>query len=203
MKAFSKTLLHDLDADGFADMVAQTIAYGLLSARITDAQHASADDLADHMRTNPLLRDLMTTFLEVSGQRRRLGVDFDELGVAEVVELLDHANMDAIVRDFGDRNPREDPVIHFYESFLSEYDKQKKVERGVFYTPRPVVSYIVRSADLLLRTEFGLADGLADITTWREMTKRHEGLSLPEGTSPDQDFVQILDPRYGNGHLLG
>ena len=82
-------------------------------------------------------------------------VDFDELGVAEVVELLDHANIEAVVRDFGDKNPREDPVIHFYESFLSEYDKQKKVERGVFYTPRPVVSYIVRSVDQLLRTEFG------------------------------------------------
>ena len=145
MKAFSKTLVHDLDADGFADMVAQTIAYGLLSARITDPQRASADDLAHHMRTNPLLGDLMSAFLEISDRQLSLGIDFDELGVSEVVELLDHANMDAVVRDFGDKNPREDPVIHFYESFLSEYDKQKKVERGVFYTPRPVVSYIVRS----------------------------------------------------------
>ena len=165
MKAFSKTLVHDLDADGFADMVAQTVAYGLLSARIAGPQQGAPDDLARHMRTNPLLRDLMTTFLEVSGQRRGMGIDFDELGVAEVVELLDHANIDAVVRDFGDKNPREDPIIHFYESFLSEYDKQKKVERGVFYTPRPVVSYIVRSVNQLLRTEFGLADGLADVTT--------------------------------------
>ncbi len=202
MKAFSKTLVHDLDADGFADMVAQTIAYGLLSARIADPQQGTAGDLARHMRTNPLLRDLMTTFLEVSGQGRGMGIDFDELGVAEVVELLDHANMDAVVRDFGDRNPREDPVIHFYESFLSEYDKQKKVERGVFYTPRPVVSYIVRSVDLLLRTRFGLDDGLADVTTWREMTKRHEGLTIPDGVSPDQDFVQILDPATGTGTFL-
>ena len=174
MKAFSKTLVHDLDADGFADMVAQTIAYGLLSARIANPHQGTADDFARHMRTNPLLRDLMTTFLEVSGQRRGMGVDFDELGITEVVELLDHANMDAVVRDFGDRNPREDPVIHFYESFLSEYDKQKKVERGVFYTPRPVVSYIVRSVHELLRTEFGLDDGLADVTTWEELAKRHK-----------------------------
>ena len=164
LKAFSETLVHDLDADGFADMVAQTIAYGLLSARIADPQRATADDLAHHMRTNPLLRDLMSAFLESSSRQLSMGIDFDELGVSEVVELLDHANMDAVVRDFGDKNPREDPVIHFYESFLSEYDKQKKVERGVFYTPRPVVSYIVRSVDQLLRTEFGLADGLADVT---------------------------------------
>ena len=202
MKAFSKTLVHDLDADGFADMVAQTIAYGLLSARITDPQRASAHDLAHHMRTNPLLRDLMSAFLELSGQRLSMGIDFDELGVAEVVELLDHTNMDAVVRDFGDRNPREDPVIHFYESFLSEYDKQKKVERGVFYTPRPVVSYIVRSVDQLLRTKFGLDDGLADVATWREMAKRHKNLTVPEGISPEQDFVQILDPATGTGTFL-
>ena len=202
MKAFSETLVHDIDADGFADMVAQTIAYGLLSARITDPQQASANDLAGHMRTNPLLRDLMTAFLEVSGRRHGMGIDFDELGVAEVVELLDRANMDAVVRDFGDKNPREDPVIHFYESFLSEYDKQKKVERGVFYTPRPVVSYIVRSAHQLLRAEFGLDDGLADVTTWGEMAKRHKGLKVPEGISPDQDFVQILDPATGTGTFL-
>ena len=202
MKAFSETLVHDLDADGFADMVAQTIAYGLLSARITDPQRASADDLAHHMRTNPLLRDLMSAFLELSGRQPSMGIDFDELGVSEVVELLDHANMDAVVRDFGDKNPREDPVIHFYESFLSEYDKQKKVERGVFYTPRPVVSYIVRSVDQLLRTEFGLDDGLADVTTWGEMTKRHKELTIPEGVSPEQDFVHILDPATGTGTFL-
>ena len=202
MKAFSKTLVHDLDADGFADMVAQTIAYGLLSARIAGPQQGAADDLARHMRTNPLLRDLMTAFLELSGRRRGMGVDFDELGVTEVVELLDHANMDAVIRDFGDKNPREDPVIHFYESFLSEYDKQRKVERGVFYTPRPVVSYIVRSVDQLLRTEFGLDDGLADVTSWGEMAKRYEGLTVPEGISADQDFVQILDPATGTGTFL-
>ena len=202
MKTFSETLVHDLDASGFADMVAQTIAYGLLSARITDPKQGSGDDLARHMHTNPLLRDLMTAFLEISGQGRATGIDFDELGVAEVVELLDRANMDAVVRDFGDRNPREDPVIHFYESFLSEYDKQSKVERGVFYTPRPVVSYIVRSVDQLLRTEFGLEDGLADTTTWGEMAKRIEGLTIPDGVSPDQDFVQILDPATGTGTFL-
>ena len=202
MKAFSETLMHDLDRAGFADMVAQTIAYGLLSTRITDPRQSTAGDLAGHMRTNPLLRDLMAAFLEVSGHQRGVDIDFDELGVAEVVELLDHANMDAVVRDFGDKNPREDPVIHFYENFLLEYDKQKKVERGVFYTPRPVVSYIVRSVDQLLRTEYGLDDGLADVTNWGEMAKRHKNITVPEGISPDQDFVQVLDPATGTGTFL-
>ena len=205
MKAFQEALVHDLDPDGFADMYAQTIAYGLLSARIADPERKTADDLAAHMRTNPFLKELMETFLHVGGRRGRAGgpgIDFDELGVSEVVELLDDANMEAVVRDFGDRNPQEDPVIHFYEDFLAAYDKKQKVQRGVFYTPRPVVSYIVRSVDELLRTEFGLEDGLADTTNWGEMAKRHEGLEIPEGVSRDQVFVQILDPATGTGTFL-
>ena len=205
MKAFQTALVHDLDEAGFADMYAQTIAYGLLSARITDPARRTADDLAAHMRTNPFLKELMETFLHVGGRRGKAGgpgIDFDELGVSEVVELLDQANMEAVVRDFGDRNPQEDPVIHFYEHFLAGYNKKQKVSRGVFYTPRPVVSYIVRSVDELLRTEFGLADGLADTTTWGEMAKRHEDLKIPEGTSPTQAFVQILDPATGTGTFL-
>ena len=205
MKAFQTALVHDLDADGFADMYAQTIAYGLLSARIADPNKKTADDFAAHMRTNPFLRELMETFLKVGGRRGKAGgpgIDFDELGVSEVVELLDDANMEAVVRDFGDRNPQEDPVIHFYELFLKEYDAKKRMQRGVFYTPRPVVSYIVRSVDELLRTEFGLPDGLADTTTWGEMAKRHKDLKIPKGVSPDQDFVQILDPATGTGTFL-
>ena len=205
MKAFQTALVHDLDEAGFADMYAQTIAYGLLSARITDPARPTADDFAAHMRTNPFLRELMETFLRVGGRRGKAGgpgIDFDELGVSEVVELLDQANMEAVVRDFGDRNPQEDPVIHFYEHFLAAYDKKQKVSRGVFYTPRPVVSYIVRSVDELLRSEFGLTDGLADTTTWGEMAKRCEDLKIPEGTLPGQDFVQILDPATGTGTFL-
>ena len=205
MKAFRTTLLHDLDKTGFADMYAQTIAYGLLSARITDPARRTADDLAAHMRTNPFLKELMETFLHVGGRRGKAGgpgIDFDELGVSEVVELLEQAKMEAVVRDFDDRNPEEDPVIHFYEHFLKAYDKTQKMSRGVFYTPRPVVSCIVRSVDELLRTEFGLTDGLADTTTWGEMAKRHKDLKIPEGASAGQDFVQILDPATGTGTFL-
>ena len=135
MKAFRTALIHDLNEADFADMYAQTIAYGLLSARITDPAGRTADDLAAHMRTNPFLKELLDVFLRAGGRYGKTGdpgIDFDELGVSEVVELLDQANMEAVVRDFGDRNPQEDPVIHFYEDFLAAYDKRKKVERGVF-----------------------------------------------------------------------
>lgn len=214
MTAFRESLMHDLNADGFADMYAQTIAYGLLSARIADPTRKTADDFAAHMRTSPFLRELMETFLHVGGRRGKAGgpgIDFDELGVSEVTALLDQANMEAVVRDFGDRNRQEDPVIHFYELFLTAYDKQRKIERGVFYTPQPVVSYIVRSVHELLQTEFGLADGLADTATWGEMLKKHPGLKLPPLTdepaekrtiSRDEPFVQILDPATGTATFL-
>ncbi len=205
LEAFRQSLVHDLNAERFADMYAQTITYGLLSARITDPRKGTVDDFAAHMRTNPFLRELMETFLKIGGRKGKAGgpgIDFDELGVSDVVELLDDTNMDAVVRDFGDRNPLEDPVIHFFEGFLAAYDKKIKKERGVFYTPRPVVSFIVRSVDELLRTEFGLEDGLADTTTWGELAKRNKELSIPEGTSPEQSFVQILDPATGTGTFL-
>jgi len=204
LNAFQTTLVHDLDEAKFADMYAQTIAYGLLSARITDPTRRRADDLAIHMRTNPFLRKLMEAFLRVGGRGGAGGpdIDFDELGVSEVVDLLDRSNMEAVVRDFGDSNPEEDPVIHFYEHFLAAYDKQQKVSRGVFYTPRPVVSYIVRSVHETLQSEFGLPDGLADTATWEEISERHDGVEKPKGVSPEQAFVQILDPATGTGTFL-
>ena len=156
------------------------------------------------MRTNPFLRELMETFLKVGGRRGKAGgpgIDFDELGVSEVVELLDDANMEAVVRDFGDRNPQEDPVIHFYELFLKEYDAKKRIQRGVFYTPRPVVSYIVRSVDELLRTEFGLEDGLADTATWGEMAERHKDLEIPDGRLARPGLRPDPRPRRRHRHF--
>jgi hypothetical protein len=204
MRAFQTSLVHDLDPDGFADVYAQTIAYGLLSARIADPEALTADDLAGHMRTNPLLRDLMQTFLHAGGGGQSVGgaaIDFDELGVSEVVDLLNKTNMEAVLRDFGDRNPKEDPVIHFYELFLKEYDEKQRLKRGVFYTPRPVVSFIVRSIDDALRTDFNLEDGLASIVTWGELASR-DGLTLPDGVDATEPFVQVLDPATGTGTFL-
>ena len=202
MKAFQESLIHDLTPKDFADMYAQTIAYGLLSSRIADPKKKSAHDLQAHMQLSPFLQELMKTFLEVGGRKTESGLDFDELGVGEVVDLLDQANMEAVVADFGDKNPEEDPVIHFYELFLKEYDASERMNRGVFYTPRPIVSHIVRSVHETLRTEFGLEDGLADTTTWGAVAKRHKHLVIPKGVSPSEDFVKILDPATGTGTFL-
>lgn len=198
MKGFREALIHDLTAAEFADMYAQTIAYGLLSARIVDPSGARGVQLPV---TNPFLRELLEEFLHV-GQDGGARIEFDELGVNEVIDLLDEANMEEVVKDFGDRNPEEDPVVHFYERFLAEYDPEVRMQRGVFYTPRPVVSFIVRSVDEILRTEFSLPDGLADTTTWGEMVDKIASLEIPDGVDADQPFVRILDPATGTGTFL-
>jgi hypothetical protein len=219
-KAFQASLIHDLTEEGFADTYAQTITYGLLTAAIskTDMNAGAAGTalIAGNITemvpvTNPFLKEMLQIFLKVGG--RKGGIDFDELGIQDVVELLrgDETDLPAILRDFGNKKPGEDPVIHFYEHFLAAYDKQMKIQRGVFYTPQPVVSYIVRSVHELLKSEFGLEDGLASTVTWGEMVLKHPDLRLPPKTDehgetrtidPGEFFVQILDPATGTATFL-
>ncbi|MBI2431703.1 MAG: hypothetical protein HYV26_02400 [Candidatus Hydrogenedentes bacterium] len=212
--ALKQALIHDLSEDDFADMYAQTISYGLFSGSVSRPAGLTADTVTEMIPvTNRFLKELLEEYLRIGGRRRKdkQALDFDELGVNDVVEMLRAANMEAVLRDFNDRNPQEDPVIHFYELFLKEYDAKKRTQRGVFYTPQPVVSYIVRSVHELLQTEFGLEDGLADTTTWGEMLQKHPGLKLPPLTdepgesrtiSPEEPFVQILDPATGTATFL-
>lgn len=211
-KAFKEALIHDLTPEGFADTYAQTIAYGLLSTAISRASGALTQDdvTANVAGTSPFLKEMLGQFLEAGGKKGKAGqgLDFDELGVSEVVELLRTADMEAVLADFDRKNPDEDPVIHFYELFLKEYDAEQKVKRGVFYTPRPVVGFIVRSVDEVLRTEFHLADGLASTATWGEVIAAsaargdEKPITLPADAALTDPFVRILDPATGTGTFL-
>ena len=82
--------------------------------------------------------------------------------VDDIAQLLDNADMEAVLSGFGQRSVGQDPVMHFYETFLAEYDPELREQRGVYYTPEPVVSYIVRSVDHILRERFDCPEGLAD-----------------------------------------
>jgi hypothetical protein len=122
-KAFKDNLIADLTHDGFADMYAQTITYGLFAARASRGSGALVADDAAHMApsTNPFLRDLLQDFLHAGGRAKRHNkrVDFDELGINEVVTTLRDVPMDAVLRSFQrQQKPGDDPVIHFYEDFL-------------------------------------------------------------------------------------
>ncbi|MEX2117490.1 MAG: DNA methyltransferase, partial [Bacteroidota bacterium] len=204
LESFQKVLIHDLKEDGFADMVSQTVAYGLFSARCTGQGVLGLAHLQAMVpNTNRFLKELFAELASISGHKKGQ-INFDDLGLSEMVDLLKNTNIEAVLEDFGRQTGggKEDPVIHFYETFLQVYDKRQKVQRGVFYTPKPVVSFIVRSAHAILQNEFGLPDGLADTATWREMADRNPGLQIPADVKPDAPFVQILDPATGTGTFL-
>ncbi|MBU4273419.1 MAG: N-6 DNA methylase [Planctomycetes bacterium] len=162
LNAFRETLIPDLDERRFADMFAQTLAYGLFAARVhaPPAERFSRRLAAFNLpKTNPFLRKL---FSEIAG------VDMPESiawAVDDLVDLLRHADMAEILADFGRGKGKEDPVVHFYETFLAAYDPRMRELRGVYYTPEPVVGYIVRSIDHLLKTRFKRPKGLADENT--------------------------------------
>jgi predicted helicase len=161
-KAFCDTLVPDLTIEQFADMYAQTIAYGLFAARCnspngTKFTRQYARDLVP--KTNPFLRNIFD-HIAGAGLPEIIAPEVDDLA-----QLLAQADMASVLKDFGKRTAKEDPVVHFYETFLAEYDPKVREMRGVYYTPEPVVSYIVRSIDHLLKTRFNKPQGLADDKT--------------------------------------
>jgi len=206
---FKNTLIHDMTEQQFADMYAQTVVYGLFSARCMDASQEdfSATEAVDCIpNTNPFLKHLMQECLGAQANSR---LSFDELEIGNVVELLRHTQTEAIIQDFNRQTGggREDPVIHFYEEFLTAYDKAQKVQRGVYYTPQPVVNFIVRAVDDLLKSEFGVVDGLASTETkkikiTRNSKKKMDGLYRSVEDTIDVPAVQVLDPATGTGTFL-
>ncbi len=195
-EAFKTVLLPDLPTGEFADMFAQTLAYGLFAARYNHKGKElfnRSDATKEIPRTNPFLRKLFSAIA---------GADFDDepfIGfVNELTQVLGVTDMDAVLADFGKRTRREDPIVHFYETFLTQYDPKLRELRGVYYTPEPVVSYIVRSVDYLLREHFDCFDGLADTSTVTYSYVDENG-ERRTGSSPR---VLLLDPACGTGTFL-
>ena len=162
MQAFQKTLLPGLDETKFSDMFAQTLVYGLFAARMNHAGNPAQFSLGgaaqEIPQTNPFLRRLFYYNSFDLGRRLTWLVE-------GVVEILRHTDIDSILAHFGQRTGQTDPVVHFYETFLSAYNPTLRETRGVYYTPEPVVKYIVRSVDHILKTRFNRPDGLADKDT--------------------------------------
>ena len=181
-------------------MYAQTIVYGLFSARCLDKtpEDFSVEEAIDLIpSTNPFLRGLMKDCLGVC----RGGFAFDELGIGDVVDMFAHVDAAVIANDFGRRTGggREDPVIYFYEDFLKAYDKEQKVKCGEFYTPQPVVGFMVRAVDHILKTRFNLPDGLATDAT-KKVKYVPEGMK--KAKEKDAPAIQILDPATGTGTFI-
>ena len=159
-KAFQEQLLSTLTPADFADMYAQTLAYGMFAARYTlpNATNFSRSTAAEALpNSNPFLIEL---FQQVTS--RRMQNNNVTWILDEIATLLRSVSTEMLRTAFDARTHAEDPVIHFYETFLAAYDPGRRVDRGVYYTPQPVISYIVRSVDALLKRNLNKRDGLAD-----------------------------------------
>ncbi|PZO89636.1 MAG: DNA methyltransferase [Sphingomonas sanxanigenens] len=201
-EAFKASLIHDITVEEFADIYAETIAYGLFAARLHDETpdtftRGEALDLLP--KSNPFLREL---FIYIAGpnldERLRRVID-------ELCHVFCATDMDKVLRNFGKITARQDPFLHFYENFLAEYNPAKRKARGVWYTPEPVVNFIVRAVDEVLKTEFGLADGLADtskITIDWDTGQNDPKTGKPAHIKKEVHRVQILDPATGTGTFL-
>lgn len=204
-EAFMKTLIHDLTPDGFADIYAETIAYGLFAARYHDdtPNDFSIQEAARRLpKTNPFLHKF---FLQIAAYEKedRLNWVLDNFA-----ELFNHADVHLIMSAHGIKTAmNHDPVIHFYETFLSEYDARRRKARGVYYTPLPVVQFIVRSVDAILKKEFGLVQGLSDDNeidfTYDTQPYRLKHDKKDRTTVTKKiPRVQVLDPATGTGTFL-
>jgi len=196
MNAFKQILIHDITPKGFADVYAQTIAYGMFAARLHDPTLPtfSRQEAAELIpKSNPFLRKLFGYIA---------GPDIDDRIkwiVDSLVEIFLACNVEEILKNYGKSTKMEDPIIHFYETFLSEYDPKLRKARGVWYTPQPVVNFIVRAVDDILKTEFDLPQGLAD----NSKTKiTHPYPSKGGELTREVHKVQILDPATGTGTFL-
>lgn len=210
-KVVTENLVSSLKDEDFADMYAQTLVYGLFAARYNDKtqedfSRAEARDLVP--KTNPFLHSFFDHIAGASfPDRLRFIVD-------ELCEVFTHADVQKILHDFyGKEKDNKDPIIHFYEDFLKEYDSKKKMEMGVFYTPRPVVQFIVRTVDEILKKEFGLAKGLADTEKIQVKTKEtYQAQKLTKAemskdgklveVEKEYHKVQVLDIATGTGTFL-
>ncbi|MBN7816027.1 type ISP restriction/modification enzyme [Algoriphagus pacificus] len=203
MNAFKDILIHDITPKEFSDVYAQTIAYGMFAARLYDESldTFSRQEAAELIpKSNPFLRKLFQYIA---------GYDLDDRIVWIVDTLADifrATDVSAILKNFGKATKMEDPIIHFYEDFLSSYDPKLRKARGVWYTPHPVVNFIIRAVDDILIDEFDLPMGLADTskTTIKVPIATHDKRFSGGMREIDQEVhrVQFLDPATGTGTFV-
>ena len=204
MEAFQKILISDISKEEFADVYAQTIAYGMFAGRLNDTTLGdfSRQEACERIpKSNPFLRNLFSYIAGPTLDDRIKWI------VDDLADVFVAVNLNDILKSFGKATKTQDPIIHFYETFLSEYDPKLRKSRGVWYTPQPVVNFIVRAVDDILKQEFGLSEGLADTSKITLSIKDSKYGTTKKGDKlatikKDVHRVQILDPATGTGTFL-
>ena len=190
-------LVSGVDAEGFSDMCAQTLVYGVLSSRVISPEDFGSSPI---FSTVPLANPFLEAFFE-QVHDQAVALDLPGSDLPQLVADLRETNVEAILDQIGSTAKGGDPVIHFYEEFLKKYDAKMRADAGAFYTPQPAVEFIVRMVDEVLRSRFGLPMGIADAASWQDAAERN-GFEVPEGVVPDKPFVSMVDPATGTGTFL-
>ena len=202
--AFKDVLIQELKKEDFADIYAQTIAYGMFAARLHDdtPEDFSREEAARLIpKTNPFLRQIFNNLA---------GNDLDERiswVVDDLATVFLATDLKKLMANYSRDKQHHDPMIHFYEDFLAEYSPKLRKSKGVWYTPQPVVGFIVRAVDEILQKEFGLSEGLADYSMIdREVAiEQSRDRRTTDGMKHEKrrfHRVQILDPATGTGTFL-
>jgi len=201
-RVFKDVLVHDLDETSFADIYAQTIVYGLFTARLHDPTLPTFDrDEAARLlpKSNPFLKKFFQSLRDDLDPRIEWIVD-------DLVEVFLACDVKSLLENYGKTTARNDPIIHFYEDFLSLYDKKLRKAKWVYYTPEPVVNFIIRWVDDILKSEFGLSDGLADTSKIEievdTQAKDARTKWWVKKQKKQVHKVQVLDPATGTGTFL-
>ena len=203
-QAFKDVLIQELKPSDFADIYAQTIAYGMFAARLHDdtPEDFSREEAAKLIpKTNPFLRQIFNNLA---------GNDLDERiawVVDDLVTVFQATDLKKIMASYVRDKLHHDPMIHFYEDFLAEYNPKLRKSKGVWYTPQPVVGFIVRAVDEILQKEFNLPEGLADYSMIEKdvaVEQSHDRRTADGMKHAMKRFhrVQILDPATGTGTFL-
>ena len=203
LEVFKANLIHDMTAESFADIYAQTIAYGLFAARLHDMtlENFSRQE-AQYLipKSNPFLRGLFNYISGADCDDRLIWI------IDSLAEVFLATDVKKLLEGFNQKTGMNDPIIHFYETFLAEYNPKLRKSRGVWYTPEAVVNFIVRACDEVLKDEFGISEGLSDESKIKiKVDDIHAGFT--KGRQQRQKEiethkVQILDPATGTGTFL-
>ncbi|MFH1993014.1 MAG: type ISP restriction/modification enzyme [Pseudomonadota bacterium] len=155
-EAFRQFLISGLSKEDFADLYSQTITYGLFAARMRAKNGFNRKLAYDNIpRTIGILRDVFR-FVSLEDAPPQM-----EWIIDDIAEVLSVSDVNKLLQEYFREGKGKDPVVHFYETFLAEYDPTTRERRGVYYTPEPVVSFIVSSLHCILKDRFGRADGMA------------------------------------------
>ena len=196
IESFKEVLLHEIEPAEFSDIYAQTITYGMFTARLHDT-HSARFTRKKAARliplSNPFLKKLFGLIEKDDLDNRITWI------IESLVTIFSAVNVEKIQDKFKKATFENDPIIHFYETFLAEYNPQLRKSRGVWYTPQPVVNFIIRAVDDILKEDFNLTEGLAD-SSKATFEIAIEGKRKPQ--LAELHRVQILDPATGTGTFL-